>query len=1127
MTDAADALRRYLDELRANLAQGNATEHTHRPALKTLLEAVGDDVVATNEPSHIAVGAPDFVVSRTGGARLTIGYVEAKDVGADLGAIERDSNRARPTTPNGEQIKRYRENLPNLLLTNYTEFRWYVDGERRLTAQLAAPNARGRLAGSAEAAEATEQLLGAFLRHSLAPVANAEELARRMAQITRMLRDVVRREFESGTASAPLRDFYAASESALTPGQEHSEFADMFAQTLAYGLFAARVNERPGTFRRETAAHRIPAANPFLQTLFNTVAGPGIKGEPYVGSVDDLAELLDNADMSEVLADFGKRGALQDPILHFYETFLAVYDPTQRERRGVYYTPDPVVSYIVRSVDLLLRDKFGLREGLGDYSEVQYSQDDGDGNIENKRSHRVLILDPACGTGTFLYAVIDLLRERFFAGNNAGLWNTSYIRECLLPRLFGFELLMAPYAMAHLKLGMQLGAMDMPKEHRSNWGYQFMEGERLGVYLTNALEQEERQVQAAFGPMRAIADEANAASGIKRDLPIMVVLGNPPYSGHSANASWRNGKRTWIGRAIEDYKRVDGKPLGERNPKWLQDDYVKFIRFGQWRIEQSGGGVLAFITNHAYLDNPTFRGMRQRLMETFTDIYLLDLHGNARAREVAPDGGPDQNVFDIQQGVAIALFVKEPGKSGPAQVRHADLRGARQAKYDALAASDVATTQWEHLAPASPNYLFKPWDTTLEEEYRQWPSVTEMMPVNSVGVVTARDDLTLRWTREDAFDVARDFASLSPDAARRRYRLPRDSKDWSAPLAQQDVKNSGVSENLVAPIQYRAFDVRYTYYTGASNGFLCRPRPEVMRHMLANGRRNLALIACRQQSRVSEPWNLCGVSDTIIEACAISNITSEINSLFPLYLYPAEQETEQGLSESGSRRANLSPECIASLEEKTGMRFIADGRGDLQATFGPEDAFHYVYAVLHAPSYRERYDQFLRADFPRVPPPTGAPIFRALAQAGAALTAEHLLQESALDISDLGFPIAGNGAVEKGYPRYYPPGESVPGEDVPLKRGRVYVNDSDLLRQGQYFEGIEPEAWAFRLGSFQPLEKWLRDRVGRPLSHADQQRYMRMAAALRDTVRLMGEVDAAIAAHGGLWGERDSIEGEA
>ena len=1121
MANAADALRQYLDELRANLAQGNATEHTHRPALKTLLESLDENVVATNEPTRVAVGAPDFAVSRTGGARLTIGYVEAKDVGVDLNAIEKDAARARPTTPNGEQLKRYKENLPNLLLTNYTEFRWCVDGERRMTAVLAETDERGRLAGSAAAAESAEQLLDAFLRHSLVKVATAMELAQRMAQVTRLVRDAVRRGFENNSVSQPLRDFYEASESVLTPGQEPAEFADMFAQTLAYGLFAARVNDRPGTFRREVAAHRIPAANPFLQQLFNTVAGPDLSAEPFVNFVDDLTQLLDQAEMDKVLDGFGNRDAKEDPILHFYETFLAVYDPTQRERRGVYYTPEPVVSYIVRSVDLLLRDRFDLPRGLGDYSTIQYQQDDGDGGAVKKKAHRVLILDPACGTGTFLYAVIDLLRERFFASGNAGMWNPSYIREELLPRLFGFELLMAPYAMAHLKLGMQLAAMDMPKERRATWGYKFRQGERLGVYLTNALEQEERQVQAAFGPMRAITDEANAASGIKRDLPIMVVLGNPPYSGHSANASWRNGKRTWIGRAIEDYKRVDGKPLGEKNPKWLQDDYVKFIRFGQWRIEQSGGGVLAFITNHAYLDNPTFRGMRQQLMETFTDVYALDLHGNARSRESAPDGGPDQNVFDIQQGVAIALFVKEPGKSGPAEARHAEIWGTRQAKYEALAASDVETTNWTRLAPASPNYLFKPWDSTLEEEYRRWPSVTEIMPVNSVGVVTARDELTIRWTSEEAFDVARDFAALPPDAARARYRLPKDTRDWQVPLAQEDVRNSGVNKELVAPIQYRPFDARYTYYTGNSRGFLCMPRPEVMRHMLANGRRNIALVACRQQSRAGEPWNLCGVSETIIEACAISNITSEINSLFPLYLYPSEQEAAQGLYEPGSRRANLSPDFIASVEERTGLQFVADGRGDLQTTFGPEDILHYVYAVFHAPSYRERHGQFLRADFPRVPPPANAPIFRALADVGAALTSAHLLDAAALDVSDLRFPVVGEGTIEKGFPRYYPPGETPPGGDSPLEQGRVYVNDSDLLQYGQYFEGVAPEVWAFRVGGNQPMEKWLRDRVGRPLSFDDQQRYIRMAAALRDTVWLMGEADAAIAANGGLWGERE------
>ena len=346
--------------------------------------------------------------------------------------------------------------------------------------------------------------------------------------------------------------------------------------------------------------------------------------------------------------------------MNFYETFLAAYDPALRERRGVYYTPEPVIGYIVRSVDHLLRESFGCADGLADYAMADYRCDDGAGNIKVGEAHRVLVLDPACGTGSFLYAVIDHVREHYRNANLGGMWS-GYVKKHLLPRLFGFELLMAPYAMAHLKLGMQLAARDLPDEQQDGWAYEFDSNERLRVYLTNSLEQADRQTPVMFGPLRAITDEANAAAEVKRDLPIMVVLGNPPYSGHSSN------KGAWISGLIDDYKQVDGLPLGERNTKWLQDDYVKFIRFGQWRIKQSGRGILAFITNHAYLNNPTFRGMRQQLLDTFTDIYLLDLHGNSHIKERDPDGGADENVFDIRQGVAVAIFVKEPDKQGAGQ----------------------------------------------------------------------------------------------------------------------------------------------------------------------------------------------------------------------------------------------------------------------------------------------------------------------------------------------------------------------------------------------------------------------------------------------------------------------------
>ena len=418
--------------------------------------------------------------------------------------------------------------------------------------------------------------------------------------------------------------------------------------------------------RRDSAAGLLPETNPFLKKLFYHLAGPDVP-DTVSWVVDDMVGLLNAADMEAVMSDFGRGSLEKDPVVHFYETFLAAYDPEKRKVRGVYYTPEPVVSYIVRGIDYLIKDRFNRPWGLAD--------------------RNTLILDPACGTGTFLHSVISLIYETLCALGQDGGWKGKdrYVSQSLLPRIFGFELLMAPYAMAHLKLELLLRQK----------GFDFPPGQRLGVYLTNTLEEKPPEV-THIPYAQSIAEESKAAVKIKKDDPIEVVLGNPPYAGHSANASLRwefkqktkeKGKEigtrvlTFIGRLIEDYKQVDGKPLGEKNPKWLQDDYVKFLRWGQWRITRTGQGVLAMITNHGYLDNPTFRGMRQQLMQTFSEIYLLNLHGNAKKKEVCPDGSKDENVFDIQQGVAIGLFVRVPGSTGPARVHYADLWGSRDGKY--------------------------------------------------------------------------------------------------------------------------------------------------------------------------------------------------------------------------------------------------------------------------------------------------------------------------------------------------------------------------------------------------------------------------------------------------------------
>ena len=1113
---ASTTFRNYISDIRDNLRPGNATEHTHRPAFKAFLESAYDGVIATNEPGRIECGAPDFSISKgVAPGQVTIGYIEAKDVGADLYAIERDSERANPTTTNGNQLKRYRNALPNLILANYTEFRWYVDGELRMTAALAERGDVGAPVNNDDISK-TDEMLSSFLSRSPEPVSSPIELAKRMARLTHMVRDIVQDAMTKGRASQDVNDLYQAAKEALVPNLSLDDFSDMFAQTLAYGLFAARVNHHSGDFRRRDAVYDIPAANPFLRQIFDLTAGLNAENEPFIGFVDDLAQLLANSDMEAILADFGKRGIRQDPVMHFYETFLEAYDSKLRERRGVYYTPEPVISYIVRSVDLILKERFDCAEGLADYQTTDYEvleESDGEQKRVTKRAHRVLVLDPACGTGSFLYAVIDQIRQYYRDSGNAGMWK-GYVREHLLKRIFGFELMMAPYAMAHLKLGMQLAARDIPENEHNDWTYEFTNDERVGIYLTNSMDRAERQDIRPFPIMRTIVEEANAASEIKRDLPIMVVLGNPPYSGHSSNASRRSGKLTWIGELIEDYKKVDGKPLGERNPKWLQDDYVKFIRFGQWRINQSGAGILAFITNNGYLDNPTFRGMRQQLMDTFTDIYLLDLHGNANKKERAPDGGVDENVFDIRQGASIAVFVKQPGKTRHATVRHADLYGTRESKYKALAGSDISATDWETLKPKAPNYLFKPWDNELEGEYLQWPSVNEIMPVNSVGVVTARDKLTIRWSPDEVMEVVNDFSGLSPEDARREYKLPRDVQDWKVQWAQADLKESGIRDDLVAPMLYRPFDTRYTYYTGTSRGFICRPRSEVMRHMLAGD--NLGLSTTRS-TEIQSPFEHIFVSKHITQHHTVS--IKEVNYLYPLYTYPSEQEIAQGLYQAGERQPNLAPEFTKDLEQQLDLRFVSEGKGDLRETFGPEDVLHYIYATFHSPTYRERYDQFLRSDFPRVPMPDNPDMFRALASVGQRLTDAHLMNSNAPSPSPIGFPVTGDNIIEKVHPKYYAPGEKPPGVESPLERGRVYISKNNRRsgKRGQYFDGVALEIWEFRIGGYQPMEKWLKDRQGRALTFDDLGHYRRVAAALQETIQLMQEADTAITENGGLW----------
>ncbi|MBT7016427.1 MAG: DNA methyltransferase, partial [Anaerolineae bacterium] len=587
--------KQYLKNIENSLKAGNATEHTHRPALKMLLEELDPSIIATNEPQRIACGAPDYIVTR---ADFSIGYIEAKDVGKSLHEIER-----------GEQLKRYKRALSNLILTDYLEFRWYVDGELRQEARLARSETSGKLKNEKGGIQAVEELLNNFLTHKTEAVNSPKDLAERMAKLTHIIRDIIITAFETGQASNLLQGWREAFAEVLIAdlGQPErtADFADMVSQTLAYGLFSARVMDTtPENFSRHEAQNLIPKSNPFLRRFFSKITSVELNDEPFAPFVDDLVNLLANTDMSAVLADFGKRTRQEDPIVHFYETFLAAYDPKLRESRGVYYTPEPVVSYIVRSVDYLLKTRFDSPQGLADSTKIKIPNYDPSLKVKGKKdirkeieSHKVIILDPATGTGTFLYAVIDHIRQQFIDAGNAGMW-AGYVKNHLLPRLFGFELLMAPYAVAHFKLSLQLAGRDLPDPISSAFSYIPSEGERLGIYLTDALEEAHEMTGLPLFT-QWVSDETIAANQVKRHLPVLVVMGNPPYSVSSSN------KGKWIESLMETYKKA---VRGERNIQPLSDDYVKFIRFAHDRVERTKQGVVAIITNHAYLFGPVHRG---------------------------------------------------------------------------------------------------------------------------------------------------------------------------------------------------------------------------------------------------------------------------------------------------------------------------------------------------------------------------------------------------------------------------------------------------------------------------------------------------------------------------------------
>ncbi|PIE97438.1 MAG: DNA methyltransferase [Treponema sp.] len=1051
----------YIKQLDKRLKSGLSGEHTYRGDIESLIKTLASGIEVTNEPQKVTdCGNPDFVVTK---GKIPIGYIEAKDIGKDLNSKNYK-----------EQFERYKKALDNLIITDYLYFQFFRHGQLIHEIKIgeidaSEKNKNNGVRAFPENFSEFENLIKNFCLFIGQTIKSSKKLAEMMASKARLLKNILERAVSSDEDSeenTSLREQYKTFKNILIHDLSPKAFADIYAQTLAYGMFAARLHDTSlDDFSRQEAAELIPKTNPFLRKLFAYVAGPDID-ERIMRTVDNLAQVFRATNVEELLKNFGASTQTNDPIIHFYETFLSEYDPKLRKARGVFYTPQAVVGFIVRSVDEILKSEFNLSKGLADTSKTKIKVPvQGDlKNMEEKEVHRVQILDPATGTGTFLAEAIKHIYRKNF-NTMQGAWS-GFVEEHLIPRLNGFELLMASYSMAHLKLDMLL----------KETGYKPSKSRRFNVFLTNSLEEYHPDTGTLFANW--LSTEANEANHIKRDTPVMCVIGNPPYSGESAN------KGEWIMNLLEVYKKEPGgkEKLNERNPKWINDDYVKFIRYSSYLIEKNGEGVLGFINPHGFLDNPTFRGMRWHLLKTFDTIYTIDLHGNSKKKEVCPDGSPDQNVFDIMQGVAITLFIKtgKKNKNELGRVFHYDLYGKREYKYEFLNEHTVNNIPFAELKNNAPNYFFVPKNFEVEKEYEKGFKINDLFSVNNVGIVTSRDKFVIDDNKEVLGNRIKDFFILSKQEIQNKYKL-KENKSWKIENIKVLAKN--FNTQYMQKISYRPFDIKYIYY---DKDFIERSRSEVMQHFLNN--ENLGLVLEKIIPNKNFNYRDVYITKHITDSHLIGSATYN----YPLYLYPTSKDE---ILKETKREPNLNKEIIKTLENNLNLTFTPE-KEEENNTFAPIDVFDYIYAVLHSPSYRKKYKEFLKIDFPRVPYPKNKKTFWNLVKLGSELRCIHLLENPKLENFITGYPIDGDNVITTSITK-----KDWEINDAENRIGKIWINEQ------QYFENIPVEAWEFYIGGYRPAQKWLKDRKGKILNFEDIVHYQKIIAALFETSKIMQEIN--------------------
>ncbi len=1015
---------KYLHSISQKFAYKETSELGYRTEFEILLKEIFETINVKrigHDDKASGGNKPDFVVHKHS---IPILYIETKDIGTDLDKIEKS-----------EQMARY-YGYSNLILTDYVEFRFFRNGmPYEVPIKIADYNLKSRTIKPIPSGfEHLQRSIIDFAQSHKEPIRSALHLAKIMGGKAQRIRDNIKQFLsDSSEKNKEILKIYDAIKKQLVHDLTPESFADMYAQTLVYGLFVARYHDdTPENFTRREAIEYVPRSNPLLRHFFEHIAGSNFdKRLEHI--VNELCWVFAHANVPELMKQYfkddlwGETHEGPDPVIHFYEDFLKEYDPELRKKLGAFYTPLPVVRFIVRAVDYLLEKEFGLPDGLADTSKLPNGV------------HRVQVLDPAVGTGTFISAVIRSIYERLIKDGQKGRW-PAYVHHDLLPRIHGFELMMAPYTIAHLKLSMAFKQTGFWKFHN-----------RLGIYLTNSLEESEARddLFGGFGFAESIAEESKEAAIIKNRTPIMVVIGNPPYSVSSSN------KGKWITDLIKDYK----KNLNEKNIQPLSDDYIKFVRFAEYFIEKNKTGIVAMITNNSFIDGITHRQMRKHLLETFDEIYILDLHGNAKKKETAPDGSKDENVFDIMQGVSISIMVrKNTVKKSSCIVKFYELYGARENKFTALNKMNVNSIDWQLLNVLEPNYFFTKKEFMSIVEYESGFQINDFFVISGTGVKTNRDNLLVDFTSKELLKKINVLKSYENIVEINSLLQLKESKYWNTIREKEKLLTNKETNYREHQYLYRPFDNRWIYYQpnlieigrgGASK--------KIMSNLFNS---NLCLIATRQLSTFD--FQHIFITCLISDMCSISLQTKETSYAFPLYLY----------DEKGNKHPNLKQSVVDEIVKVTGV-------------ITPEEILDYIYAVLHSPGYREKYKEFLKIDFPRVPYPKDKNSFKELVKLGTELRLLHLMESPKLNKFITTYDIEGSDEVEK----------------LSYKDGNVYINSK------QYFGNVTETAWNFYIGGYQPAQKWLKDRKGRTLTNEDIEHYQKIIVALTETDRIMKEID--------------------